>query len=299
MNVLCRSLKYIFLTFFLSTSLSGANKIVYLISTPRSLSTAFLRMMQARGDFVIFNEPSQCSFVAQYNPELIDNLYKDHAPQNFGDVKRNIFDATVNSHVFVKEMWFAIEDFILHDDALLQNSNVYFIFLVRDPHHALISFYNKQVSTPNFSISYSLFSHLMSYKGLYDFVHRIKEKSAHIPLIICAEDLYSAPEKVARLICDYLDIDFKEGSLAWSDLGTDFTGYEEWHENKLCNRTQLWHGEAIRSTGFTKPTSYTVDSNGIPTFAEIDNEEHRKMCMDISQENANYYTLLLKEALKV
>jgi len=33
-------------------------KIVYLNSGPRSLSTVFLRMMESRGDFTVFNEPT-------------------------------------------------------------------------------------------------------------------------------------------------------------------------------------------------------------------------------------------------
>ena len=67
------------------------NKIVYLISPPRSLSVAFLRMMEARGDFTTMNEPSQWAYNVIENYEMAKPWFKNDAPQTFDEVKQIIF----------------------------------------------------------------------------------------------------------------------------------------------------------------------------------------------------------------
>ena len=275
--------------------ISANNKIVYLISPPRSLSTVFLRMMQQRGDFFIFNEPSQSAFVAHYNPKLISSLYKPNVPQSFLTVKEEIFKAAQHFNVFVKEMSFAIKNFLGQDIELMRHPDIYFIFLVRNPHHVIISFYNKQNTTAGFCVNYDLLSNLLSYQGLYELVHKIQQESVNKPLIMFAEDLYLNTETTIQVLCDHVGIDFKETSLVWDDLGNDFNGHEEWHENKLHSHTQHWHGDAIRSTGFKNPSSYEVDQEGIPTFSEIKDLDHRKICLAVYHENVPFYCLL-KEA---
>lgn len=46
------------------------NKIIFLIVTPRSLSTPFTRMMANRGDFDCFSEPCMPVFFKFQNPEF-------------------------------------------------------------------------------------------------------------------------------------------------------------------------------------------------------------------------------------
>jgi len=267
---------------------SENKKIVYLISPPRSLSVAFLRMMEARGDFYIMHEPSQQAYDLIYYPELTKNWFKENTPRTFQEVKQNIFSKSKKANVFVKEMSFVVHDFLQKDIELVKNKNVYFIFMIRNPHHSVISFYNKVNDVVDG------FSDLIGYKACYEIFQDIKKRGANFPIIIYSEDLYTRPSDTVKYLCKHIGIPFKESSLHWSDLGENFSG-EPWSEIKHKELARHWHREAMRSTKFTTPSKYQVDTAGYPTFSEIKDVAHRTICKKAYQENLVFYNLLLKE----
>ena len=112
-----------------------------------------------------------------------------------------------------------------------------------------------------------------------------------MPLLINAEDLCANPRVTLQSFCDSIGIPFKHESLRWKSLGDDFSG-EEWNEFIHKDVVQRWHDEAIKSTSFFIPEAYDCDEKGQPTFAEITNEEHRKVCRQVYEENMQYYKLL-------
>src|SRR5437868_4849815 len=93
--------KYIFCIFsiFLAEKLMALNKIVYLVAPPRSLSTAFVRMMQARGDFSVFNEPSIYAYTSLYYAEYFKDCYTPDAPKTFTQSHQLLFDEVINNNV--------------------------------------------------------------------------------------------------------------------------------------------------------------------------------------------------------
>lgn len=121
----------------------------------------------------------------------------------------------------------------------------------------------------------------------------VKKNNSNKIALIHAEDLYTNPETTMRGFCDTCGIPFSESNLQWEAFGEDFSGNEAWDEPKKKDLVQFWHHDAIRSTCFTKPTQYDVDENG-PTFSEITNEEHRKLCMDAYKETLKHYDSILK-----
>jgi hypothetical protein len=265
--------------------LLSEHKIVYLISPPRSLSTAFLRMMEARGDFTIINEPSIKPF--NKNKNYID--FYDHAPTNFDDIKEKIFTASETSNVFIKEISRPLLYFLKNDKDLSCKENIYFVVLVRNPHHSIISMYRKVKSC------FNGFSELIGYKATYELLQLIQNTYCNKPLIIRSEDLYEKPEQTIKKFCDHVGLEFKKESLHWQDLGDDFTGINEWHETKEKHHTYHWHEDAIKSSGFTTPHSYATDEFARPTFEEITNEKDRKYCQKAYFENLEYYNLIINE----
>lgn len=271
----------------------AAHKIIYLISPPRSLSVAFLRMMEARKDFAIMHEPSQWAFNKGRGNYGAENWFVEQAPQNYNEVKEQILNRAQHSDVFVKEMGFAVRDFLLEEKALLENPNIYFVFLIRNPHATVISMFNKLHKVTN---DFSEFSYLAGYRSTYEIYERVKNTAVHMPYVICTEDLYAQPERTVRKFCEYVGIQYKPEAMNWQNLGDSFSGQQEWHEIKYKESTQHWHGEAIHSTGFGVPTQYKRDGNGMPTFEELANPHHRKICRDAYDENVAYYELLLHGA---
>jgi sulfotransferase family protein len=279
----------IILTILFANGIHASNKIVYLISPPRSLSVAFLRMMEARGDFEVFQEPSQKAYCIIHYPDLLKKWFLVDVPSTFNEVKNKIFQAAEYRNVFVKEMSFGVRDFLIGDSEIITSPHVRFIFLLRNPHHTVISFYKKNGKIPQ------NFSFLCGYQATYDILQAVLAHAVYKPLIIYSEDLYERPQEIAQQICNYLEIPFIQESLSWQDLGADFSGHEEWHEAKYKENMQHWHGEAIRSSGWGKPSTYEVDDSNQPTFSEVTNPEHRNACKKAYEENKIFYDLIKSE----
>lgn len=277
-----------FIIFLCAHSAGFAHKIIYLISPPRSLSVAFLRMMQARDDFQIIHEPSIHPHALLYYPELTQEWFSGNTFKTFDNVTQEILKAAHESNVFIKDMSWGTKKVLEINSELLGNPDIYFVFLVRNPHHSIISFYKK------IPIYQDSFSFLIGYKSLYEVYKLLEGKTVHKPLIIYSEDLYQNPEKTIAKFCDTVGILFEPDSLSWNNMGNNFTG-KEWCEDKSPSEIYHWHGEAIKSSGFTQPTSYKEDSNGNPTFEEIIDPEHRIMCIKAYEENMVYYNLIKKE----
>lgn len=263
------------------------NKLIYLISTPRSLSVAFLRMIQAHGQFTIFHEPSQCAFNSITWPELVPMIYLENAPKTFKAVKQKIFNELRYKNVFAKEMVFAVKDFLITDEEFLIHPDIYFVFLLRAPNETVISYCKNSIKIPND------LSHRIGCKAMYELIKVIKQKAKNPPFYIFTEKLYQNPHKIISEFCKHVGIEFKENALKWEDLGSDFAG-ELWNEYKKKEFVQKWHYDAIRSNGFNKPEIYETNKNG-PTFSEIINPDHRKIIIQAYQENLPYYKLLINE----
>jgi hypothetical protein len=264
------------------------NKIIYLISSPQSLDVAFLRMMQARGDFALFHEPSQCAFNLKAWPELAQIIYRADAPKTFQETQRRITEHAQTRPVFVKEMAFAVHDFFMNNHALVTRPNVYFVFLVRNPHEVIISYCSKALNIP------ADLSARVSCKAIYELCGLVRRCGARQPLLIFADELAQNPARVVQRFSEYCGIEYDARALHWSDLGPDFDGAVEWHEYKLPEFVQRWHGEAIKSIGFCQLQAYAVDSQGNPTFEEVP-AEHRDQFVRAYQENLQYYQLLKRE----
>ena len=87
--------------------------IIALWAVPRSVSTAFERMMAARGDFQVFNEPFSRAYY--FGPDRVSTRYPaeepcdDHDPEK---VRDRILAAAEEGPVFFKDMAYHIHPFL-------------------------------------------------------------------------------------------------------------------------------------------------------------------------------------------
>lgn len=283
--------KIILCLFLLNNSLFSNNKIIFLVSPPRSLSVAFLRMMEAYNEFIVMNEP----FIASYalltfpDPEFTKTWWRPEAPKTYTDAKEQVLSFSNQKPVFVKEMSWAAADFLTKDPDFITNPNIHFIFLVRNPHPTIISYYNGLKQNP-----FETFSFHVGYESCYTLFKKVLDMSPNKPGIIRAEDLYTNPSETAKALCDYLNVPFKPEMLYWKNLGNHFEGYHEWNDAKQHEYVQHWHQHAIHSTGISKPTEYEIDKLGNPTFSEIKNDNHKKLIQEAYFKNLMFYQYLLE-----
>lgn len=270
---------------------SEAHKIVIQISPPRCLSTASLRMWQARGDFTVMNEPFISAFAMQdvSDTVLTESWYYDNVPRTFQDAYQAVMAQAASGPLFFKEISFSLDAYLRDHHELLRNPDVYFIFLMRHPHGAISSLYRGHGRIID------KFSYLAGYQACYKIWQLVDQFGANKPHIVCAEDLYTHPHETAQALCRAVDIPFMEQMLHWDNLGDAFIGKHEWHELKEQELLYAWHKPAITSTCFHEPTKYAVDAEGNPTFAEVRNDTDRAACFSAYDENMIYYQLLLQQ----
>lgn len=272
--------KLLFLLCIIATA--RAHKIVYLISPPRSLSVAFLRIMDNTGHFKIFHEPSQY----MYWPNKA--YYTENVFTTYQQVKEAILTASETQPVFVKELSYSAQNFLLNDKDFVTNPAIQFVILLRNPHHTALSLYKKIPI-----VQYNL-DELLGYKSIFAIFKTLKNSAAHEPIIIFTEDIYNKPEETIRAFCHTLDIPFTPEILSWQSVGNNFTGQQEWTEVKHAQHTHYWHEDALKSTGIHQPHSYKTDAAGLPTFEEVA-LEYRQLFINTYKEHKKYYDKLCKE----
>ena len=224
--------------------------IIALWTHPRSVSTAFERVMMERGDLKILHEPFSYLYYVNRDDATIEQQYVDpEHPTDYADIKAHIESAENGQAVFFKDMCAHCYADLIVDDAFLERlTNT---FLIRDPAKAIASYYamNPAVTLEEIGL-----------KQLCD----IYEKSASLgadPIVVDADDLENDPAGTVNAYCKALAIDFIPSSLTW-----DSGHQEEWDIWKD------WHTDAARSTGIRK---------NMETFdVTVENSEHLKRLYD-------------------
>lgn len=279
MNVLL-----VFLLVISASLFSEEPKTIFLISTPRSISVGFMRMMQARQDFEIFHEPTNAAFHALHDKAYYNEVYRHDSFHSYEEVMTSVLEESKKSNVFIKDLSFTCHELLTKENPLLKSA--YFAFLVRKPQDVILSMYQKGISP-------SIAQELAGYQKLYELFELTAEHAKYPPYLFFSEDLGKNPEKTVTLFCEHMGIEFKPESLTWEDLGDQFDGLE-WRDGKKLEVIRHWHSDVIRSTSFVPLRTSEVDSEGIPTFSEIANLEDRAACLKIYQNVLPCY-LSLKE----
>ena len=280
----------------LTQSISTLHPIVILVAPPRSLSTALLRMISQTGVFQMINEPSARAYHAAHYPNEAA-FYSESACQSYADVAEYLFDRAKQGPVFVKEMSFAFEAFIRSQPDIAAYFKIQFVFLLRDPHAAMISYYKKLL--PDYrEFLMPILVPLTGYDALYRSYGWLCKQGIQRPYLMHAESLYHAPESAISALCEYLHIPFQANYLQWDPLDHR-SGRYAWEEYKRHEVTTHWHQDAILSQGFHQPTVYETDSEGHPTFSEIRDAVHQTQCQAAYEKNRGYYEKLIKEMVCV
>lgn len=203
--------------------------------TPRSLSTAFEKMVANRGDFLVFGEP-YCQIYLKYREA---NYSKIAAVSEFEILTKGILAASKTKNVFVKEMAHHVIDYI--DGDLIENSvNT---FLIRHPQFSVPSLYK---ILDNYTDEEAGFEKQLQ---LFEWV---RAKSGRVPIVIDGEILRQSPATVVKGYFDALGLDPMLEALNWNEGSR-----QDWVSR------EAWHRQAINSTKFL-PNSTAIDLDMYP-----------------------------------
>jgi len=200
--------------------------ITFLWTVPRSVSTSFERMMSARGDHVVFDEPFSRSYY--YGPDRRSSRYDETLPESSASAILDEIEAAARERpVFVKDMAYQAAT-LMGPDLLKRFENA---FLVRHPAATLRSMAKRW---PDFTDEEAGWSHL-------DTASDIVEGLGQPRVVLDADVLCSDPEGVVSTWCDRMGLPFIEEALTWEPGMRP--EWEHWGD---------WHASTARSTGFSE-----------------------------------------------
>ncbi|SMC25564.1 hypothetical protein SAMN02746041_02369 [Desulfacinum hydrothermale DSM 13146] len=216
--------------------------MIALWAVPRSVSTAFERMMMERGDFTVFHEPFSMTYY--YSRERVSHRFS-HEPgdpkNDFDSVMGSLIQAADRSPVFFKDMAYHLGPRL--DRSVLER--FINVFLIRDPAQALPSLHHVW---PDFTWEEA------GYQALHRAFQLAREITAKTPFVMDSTDLLEHPQAVVKAFCENVGIPFLPEALEW-----DAGHRPEWG----VWGSQGWHDDAASRRGFEKkPKKYlSVDEN--------------------------------------
>lgn len=197
-------------------------KPVFLWGIPRSVSTAFEKMMAYSGCFDVKSEP----FIDIYKQSLRSDAESESANQAFQVICQTMTEQSRKQPLFVKDMAYHAQPF-LTDDFIGSIQNT---FLIRDPSLTIPSLYRMRPEytedQPGFEAQYHLFK-------------RVHELTGSPPFVLDGEDLKQNAESIVSAYFRYIDCELPTDILHWP-VGSR----EAWVGR------ESWHLDAIKSTGF-------------------------------------------------
>jgi hypothetical protein len=202
-------------------------------SGPRNISTAMMRSWGNRPDTFVCDEPLYAHYLhatGRDHPVAADVIasgetdWRKMVAQLIGEVPggKRIFYQKQMTHHLLPEI----------DRAWL--GAVTNCFLIRDPREVIVSYLKKNNDPVLEDIGF------VQQAEIFDWV---RTQTGAIPPVVDARDVLENPEKILRLLCDAVGVEFMEAMLSWPPGLRESDGIWAKH----------WYGEVATSTGFRKP----------------------------------------------
>jgi hypothetical protein len=213
--------------------------LLFLWSPPRSLSTAFLRMMIERGDHEVIHEPFS-SIVVQGYVTIGEETVTRH-----DELLELLVERARDNRVFVKET--TEYDYLNNGGARIPEVGRH-TFIVRDPRAAIASHY---AMNPEMTCAEAGYEHQAE-------IARRAYPGAERPVVVEAEDLVADSAGAVADYCARVGIPFIASALSWQP-----------EDHQAWSRTRQWHRDAAASSGFRasrREYAHTVENT--PFLAE-------------------------------
>ncbi len=199
-------------------------------SGPRNISTAMMRAWGHRADSFVIDEPFYAYYLkatGKNHPSADEVIasgetdWRKVIAQLTGAIpngKRIFFQKQMTHHLLpeVDREWLG----------LVTNC-----FLIRDPREVIASYIKKREDPALPDLGF------MQQAEIFDFV---RTRMNSIPPVVDAKDVLKNPERMLRLLCDAVSVEFSESMLSWPRGLRETDGVWARH----------WYGEVAKTTSF-------------------------------------------------
>lgn len=208
---------------------------------PRSVSTAFLRMMMERGDVTVVHEPL-VTLGDTGQTEVPDGAGGSVTCRSTGEVMAALRRLAAYRPLFFKDtLEYRYDHFFDTPADLLPFQHT---FIVRSPTKAIPS---------HFALKPDVSCSDIGYEHQYDLFELVWRTTGQRPVVISSERLLADPERVVAAYCLAAGLPFRPEALHWAPQDRP-----EWQ------RTRRWHLDTIESSGLVaaeKTYAVTIDND--------------------------------------
>ncbi|XP_033097285.1 branched-chain-amino-acid aminotransferase-like protein 2 [Anneissia japonica] len=244
---------------------------VMLWSTPRALSTAFLRSIHTLSNAEIFNEPYVTAWhfgpQRKYKPnKLIVFLMGCEEKYSYEWVKEQLEkDFPGKDVVFCKDFGYTIDGNWEHIPKGYKHT-----FLIREPAKVMKSWKERINCGPlpgmgliwKRSVSFAMPSGYM-YKELHDLYFHLLETTGEDPLILDADDLLADPKQMMMKYCQAIGLPYRDEMLNWEP--NEKMNWNVAYSNLIADKIMGWYSDAMNSDGLRQKLVRTkVDIKSLP-----------------------------------
>jgi len=219
----------------LPSSATDQSNLLFLWGTPRSMSTAFLRMMLEREDHEVYHEPFS-SIVVQGHTTVAERTATSH-----DELLKLLEERARERRVFVKET--TEYDYLGNGGERIPEVGLH-TFIIRNPRSVIPSHYAMNRDMTCAEVGYGHQSAL---------ARRVLETTGVRPLVVEAENLVADASGAVSRYCRHAGIPFLASALSWPP-----------GDQRVWSRTSEWHRDAACSSRFTESRrlyAQTVDNN--------------------------------------
>src|SRR5216684_1970600 len=199
-------------------------------SGPRNISTAMMRSWGNRADTVVIDEPFYAYYLkatGKKHPGAADVIAQGETDWRkvvnqltalVPSAKRIYFQKQMTHHLLpeIDRRW------------IVDLTNC---FLIRDPREVILSYIKKNPEPTLEDLG------LVQQQKIFDFV---RQQTNSLPPVVDAKDVLQNPERILRLLCDAIGVEFDPAMVSWRPGLRDTDGV--W--------AKYWYGEVQRSTSF-------------------------------------------------
>ncbi len=218
----------------------SAHPIIALWSHPRSMSTAFERIMRSRGDLACLHEPFMYDYYVHRSTRVMPHFeVQPEHPVAYNDIRALIVQKAEAGPVFFKDMSYYVMPHLMADEDFARR--ITHSFLIRDPMASIVSYAKLD---PDVSLSE------IGLEAQWQHAEAIRALTRQAPVVVQSESLQNDPEGQMRAYWRAVGLADMPDALRWEDEApADWQQVSGWHRDVMASKSiRPWTDEDVAKT---------------------------------------------------
>lgn len=205
-----------------------SHPIIALWSHPRSMSTAFERIMRSRGDLDCLHEPFMYDYyINRSTKEMPLFDAKDDHPRSYDAIRDMILARAEKGPVFFKDMSYYVMPHMLADDVFFDRLT--HSFLVRDPRASILSYAK---------LDPGMLLDEIGLEAQWRHAEAVMTRTGRPPVVMRSESVQADPAGQMARYWRAVGLDQRPEALQWSDPApADWQQVQGWHGDVMASST--------------------------------------------------------------